>query len=431
MAESLKQRLKPFYRRRWLPFVRKTATLIFSLGLDLAKAVGIIQPAQPGDPESFLIINLAGHLGDAVMLLPMIEALRLAHPTARIELAVEAAAAPLFRHIAILDEVHALRLGSHPPTTLRLSSIRAAAILRAWWPMRHSLRPTTVILPRWGDDLFRSTTFAYLTQAPRRIGFASNVNPAEVPAPYRDALLTELVRGGSGMHEPARFVSLLEQANLIPLVDLGAVSTSPIACLAELAHSLDWPQLSTRLGLAPEQPFAVIAPGASMQRRVWPIANWLPIIEALAARGLKTILLAGPSDAATARQLQELAPSDTILAAGVTTLPESVTLIAHAAIFLGNDSGPGHLAGALAIPSIILFIAEPGCDPNLPAAPERVRPLGPIVQVLRPSACTPPCTGSCSAEEAHCIRTITPSALLPLLAASNSAPTNGTPTRSD
>lgn len=417
--QTLRRRLKPFYRTRWLPFVRASATLLFRAAVQLARAFGVIRPAEPGDPQSFLVINLAGHIGDTVMLLPMIEALRRAHPTARLEVAVESGAAPLLREITLIDEVHAFRLGSTPPTTPTLSIQRAAAIMRLWWPGRHELRPTTVILPRWGDDLFRSTTLAYLTQAPRRIGFASNVLPCTVSAPYRERLLTQLVHGGSGMHEPARFVFLLQQAGLIPPTDLTAISTSATPSLLQAAHRPDWPPLAQRLGLSPILPYAVIAPGASMPRRIWPVENWLPVIDTLCAAGMQTLILAGPSDAETARKLHALAPGKTILAAGTTTLLESAAVIAHAQFFLGNDSGPGHLAGALGIRSIILFIAEPGCDPNGPAAPERVRPAGPHVTCLRPPACIPPCTGSCTAAQAHCILTITPEAVAPFLTSNN------------
>lgn len=411
MADSLRRRLKPFYRNRLLPIVRSVATAIFRLGVDVAAsmgAMGAMGSRRRVDAESFLIVNLAGHLGDTVMLLPMIEALRRAHPEARIEAAVEAAAAPLLRQVETIDRVHAFKLPGQPPTTLWLSIARAAAILRQWWPLRRDLRPSTVILPRWGDDLFRSTTLGYLTQAPRRIGFASNVLGGMPAAPYRDALLTRLVGGGSGMHEPARFVYLLEQAALIPPSDPGAVSASSVESLCAAVRKLDFAALSLRLGLP--QRYAVLAPGASMPRRVYPIESWLPAIEQLARKGLQTVLLAGPADAAIARRLHALCSRSglTTVLAGTTTIAESAAILSCAEGFLGNDSGPGHLAGALGTPSIVLFIAEPSCDPNLPAAPERVRPVGPHLQVLRPERCLPPCAASCTASEAHCIAAIAP-----------------------
>jgi len=47
-----------------------------------------------------------------------------------------------------------------------------------------------------------------------------------------------------------------------------------------------------------------------------------------------------------------------------------------AGVFLGNDSGPGHLAGTLGLPTLVLFG---------PTDPARWRPLGPRVRVIRRS----------------------------------------------
>jgi ADP-heptose:LPS heptosyltransferase len=220
------------------------------------------------------------------------------------------------------------------------------------------------------------------------------------------------------MHEPARFVFLLQQAGLIPATDLAAVSLSGSSCLAAVAASVPWEPVSRRAGLTLQDRFAVIAPGASMPRRVWPIDRWLPIMEYLAMRGLRVVLLAGRSDAGVASELFRMAVERdrlrkrTILLAGQTTIPESVALIAHAEHFFGNDSGPGHIAGALGIPSTILFITDATVDPNDPAAPERVRPLGAYTQCVRPDACLSPCVGSCTAPTAHCITGITSEAVL-------------------
>jgi ADP-heptose:LPS heptosyltransferase len=408
LLKRLRRLLKPLYQTRWLPFVRATLTHAFRLAVLLARSVGIIRPASASAPESFLIINLAGHLGDTIMLIPILEALRAAHPHARIELAVEAAAAPILRPLDILDQVHAFRLGSIPPTTLRLAFARTLAVIRLWWPIRRQLRPTTTIVPRWGDDLFRSSTLAYLIHGPIRIGFAANVDPDRPPATYRDHLFTQLAHGGSNTSEAMKYLSLILQTGLIPSIpDLRLLLQMHSPALQRAAAQPDWPALAALFRIPLDAPFAVIAPGASMPRRIYPVELWLPVIAALTQRGIPTVLLGGPADAATAQALHAFAPS-TILSAGTTTLLESAAILAHAKLFLGNDSGPAHLAAALGIPTTVLYIADPTCNPNHPATPERVAPFGPHVTILRPANCLPPCIGACSAPEAHCLRTIAP-----------------------
>ena len=392
--------------------VKLAGSQAFRLLVKMSSALHLLpyeKSLGPDAPERFLLINLAGHLGDAVMLLPTVEALRRAHPTARIEYAVETSAAPLLRLVPALDHVYALKLGSKPPLSAWRSWQRAVHISYLYWrSMRHAL-PTTCIVLRWGDDLFRSTILAYLTQAPRRIGFASDVlTPGDPADHFRDALLTDAVHGGQKMHEAAKFLFLLQHSALIPSGDPQSIIAEPSASLQSIASCADWPALAAKLNIDPKRRFAVIAPGASMPRRVWPLDHWVRVTQSLSDFGVSVVLLSGPSDAATAQELQGLLSQQSLpstLVAGITTLPESVTLLSHATIFLGNDSGPGHVAGALGTPSVILFATLPGCDQDSPGTPERNRPTGPSVQTCRPAKALPPCTHICLARTAHCITT--------------------------
>lgn len=376
---------------RFRYLVKVAGSQMFRLLVKLACALHVLpraKPLAPGSPQRFLLINLAGHLGDAVMLLPAVEALRRAHPQARIEYAIEAGAASLLRMVPSVDHVYALKLGSKPPISARLSWKRAVHISYLYWrTMRHAL-PTTCIVLRWGDDLFRSTILAYLTQAPCRIGFASDVlTPGRPVDRFRDALLTQAVHGGQEMHEAAKFLLLLQHTSLIPDGDTQRAVAEPITSMKHIANHADWSALAEKLAIDLEKPFAVIAPGASMPHRVWPLEKWVTVIQDLHDFGLDIVLLSGPSDTAIARQLQTLFSGQLVsstLVAGVTSLPESVTLLSHATLFLGNDSGPGHVAGSLGTPSVILFATLPGCDPDEPGTPERNRPIGPAVRTIRP-----------------------------------------------
>jgi len=135
-------------------------------------------------------------------------------------------------------------------------------------------------------------------------------------------------------------------------------------------------------------------------------------MDELFVSGFTVALLAGGSDAHVARQLYDLTPvsrrSQTALVAGITNLQESTCLIAQSQLFMGNDSGPGHIAGALCVPCVILFITAKGADPDGPSAPERVRPMGKRVVCCRPKRTIAPCSGYCTADCPHCILQIEP-----------------------
>lgn len=415
LKRLLKPILMPAYQAS-LPLLGWLGTSIFRWSVDLARTLRFLpQPGctSPDVQERFLIVSLTPHLGDAIMHMPMIEALRKAHPNARIELAVEAGAAPLLRMMPILDHVYALKLGHVPPTTPWLATKRSLNVVRCYWQEMRQSAPTVCLVPRWGVDFFRSNTLAYLTGAPRRIGFASDVEAAQqYPAHYRDTLFTELVRGGSGIHEPEKFCLLLQKAQLIPEAEIGEASTSIIASLQQIAVATDWAALAARIKVDTSRPLAVIAPGASQTKRVWPIQFWAEVMEYLRIAGMQVVLLSGAQDASIAHKLHEYTGEWATLIAGRTSLTESVTLLSQATLFLGNDSGPGHVAGALGVPSVILFIATKDVDPDVSSAPERIRPIGPRVVICRPSQCIAPCIQSCEASEAHCIKMVLPSEII-------------------
>jgi ADP-heptose:LPS heptosyltransferase len=170
-----------------------------------------------------------------------------------------------------------------------------------------------------------------------------------------------------------------------------------------MAARQDWKLLSARTGIESSEPFAVIAPGASAPNRIWPPERWLAVMHTLEAEGLPVVILSGPQDVAVARQLHALGGGRATLLAGSTSLLESLSVVAHATIFLGNDSGPGHMAGALGVPSVILFSTGEGTHIDGPSMPERIRPAGPGVRVVRPSRPAPPCTNLCECGTPHCI----------------------------
>lgn len=412
LKRVLKPVLGPIYHKIYLPLLDRSAILTFRWSVNLARMLRILPQAAskaPGGQERFLIVSLTSHLGDTVLKMPMIESLRREHPHAWIECAVEAGSAPLLQRMAAIDYVYALKLGSTPPITRSLSLQRTMRIVRCYWQQMRQSSPTICVMPRWGDDLFRSNMLGYLTGAPRRIGFASDVSAAQQrPLPYRDALLTDRIQGGRGVHEAAKSCLLLQNAGLIRQSDAMEAGARVLTSLKHIADVADWPALATRTGVDLTVPFAVIAPGASMPKKIWPIELWAQVMQDLRAKGLQVVVLSGAQDAETARQLHEHSGGWATLIAGETSLEESVGLISHAKLFLGNDSGPGHVAGALGVPTVILFISEEGYDPDGPWNPQRIHPIGPHVAFCRPSKCLPPCVLCCEASEAHCIKTIQP-----------------------
>jgi len=100
----------------------------------------------------------------------------------------------------------------------------------------------------------------------------------------------------------------------------------------------------------------IVHPGAGSAAKRWPPEGFASTVEAAAAdRALIVAVHQGPADgepvAALVRQLA--AP----LVLEEPGLPALAGALAHAAGYVGNDSGVSHLAGAVGIPAVVVFVA--------------------------------------------------------------------------
>jgi len=102
-------------------------------------------------------------------------------------------------------------------------------------------------------------------------------------------------------------------------------------------------------------PLVALHPGATDARRRWPPERLGAVADVLAARGAQVVVLGGRGDAdLVARVLgaASCAPAD--LSGGL-SLAGLVGVLARADLFLGNDSGPRHVAGAVGTATVGVF----------------------------------------------------------------------------
>ena len=103
------------------------------------------------------------------------------------------------------------------------------------------------------------------------------------------------------------------------------------------------------------RPWLFVHPGAGSVAKQWPAEAFARAITTVAARARLNVLVhQGPADAAAVAALRQHL-GDGALALVNPSLPALAGAIAHADLFLGNDSGVSHLAAALGVPAIVLF----------------------------------------------------------------------------
>jgi ADP-heptose:LPS heptosyltransferase len=121
--------------------------------------------------------------------------------------------------------------------------------------------------------------------------------------------------------------------------------------------------------------FAVFHLGAGRSYRQWPLTFFIALGKKMHERytDIIPVIVGGADDAAMALQFSAAVPG-AINAAGKLSIPQTYELLKTAVLFVGSESGPAHLAGALGVPTLVFMSRWSGIS--------RWKPLGSRVTVL-------------------------------------------------
>ena len=262
-------------------------------------------------------------IGDAVMSLPFLRALRRAHPSDSLAVLARRGPAAIYRAEASTDEV--LLRASFLSDVVTLSRGRFD---EAW------------LLP----NSFRAGLYAFASGAKRRIGYATD---------RRGALLTHPLPAPAGTGHQLRDYDALLAAQGIAPDDGPPRLPLPEAAVRRADAALSAAGLSGFVALCPGSAFAVT--------KRWPADRYAALADALAERGLPCAILIGPGERELgARVAASARTAPPVLGADLDPV-ELAAVLARARCAVTNDSGPMHLAGAVGTPVVAFFGAtDPG-----------------------------------------------------------------------
>lgn len=160
----------------------------------------------------------------------------------------------------------------------------------------------------------------------------------------------------------------------VPALDPGAAPDDPrpLWIDGELERAR-WARLVNTLGLdadpedvgiaVPESPApvsgaAVVHVGAFYGSREWPEERFAAVAQSLAREGHRVVFTGGASEADRARRIAERAGTGEVLA-GAIDLTEFAAVVADAEVLVTVDTGAAHLASAYGIPSVVIFGPAP------------------------------------------------------------------------
>ncbi|MGA2093323.1 MAG: glycosyltransferase family 9 protein [Sedimentisphaerales bacterium] len=284
-----------------------------------------------GQPKNILIIKPSA-LGDIVLALPALSALRHSFPQAKISWLVRPEFADLLQGHPDLDE-------------LILFDRR---LLGKWWYQWKANVELKRLFNRLYNErfdlvfdfqgLFRTGFFGWITGSKRRFGMAGAREFAHLF--YTD----KIPQDSSCIHLVDYYLKMVASAGA---QHCGIEFKLPQDTKAdEAVRKL---LLSKKVNI---ENYVVLVPGAAQPEKRWPIERFAELAKKISLRFGSSIVAIGSQGE---RDYIGKIGGEIINMAGRTTIRELISLVKGASLVISNDTGPGHIAAALGVPVVMIF----------------------------------------------------------------------------
>lgn len=325
-------------------------------------------------PYNQILVRATNWIGDAVMSLPALRALRERFPQASISILARPWVADLYRRESFCDQLIPY----------------AARGLAAKWRAARDLRQLEFDCVILLQNAFEAAAIAFLADIPERIGYARDA---------RSFLLTRSIPvprpGEIPKHERYYYLELLHRAGIINTLP----GNQPI--VLEAAPAAREAGLTRFRALDMGDIVIGVSPGAAYgNAKRWPAERFAEAANRLARELNATVAVFGSNAerslcASVTRAIT--APARNF--AGETTLAEFIDLAAACRAYLTNDSGAMHIASALGVPTVAIF----GATDDLATGP-----TGSLARVVRePVECSPCLKRECPIDH-RCMTRVEP-----------------------
>jgi len=348
------------------------------------------------EPREILVVQLAD-LGDVVLSGPFLRNLRTFMPRSKIVLAVHPGMVNIVEKCPYVDEIVPFNYRSFTDwNSAFCGSIR-------WWLKGFALafrvfskhRFDLAVSLRWNDDAPQAASLILMAAsgAPRRVAYINSPNAHQLPGRNGvNRLITDGLERGAEKHEVEYQMDLLRFLG-------GQPEDTSLEVWTTAEDDRKARDVLAAHGIASGDLTIALAPGARWEFRRWPADRFVELARWLQdAYDAKILILAGRSETALAAEIERELPSDrTVNLAGQTTMREMAAVLKSCRFFVGNDSGPMHVAVAAGVSAVGLFG---------PGEYNRFKPWGPAHAVVQLGLTCNPCSQNCLFSQARCIRGI-------------------------
>ncbi len=189
---------------------------------------------------------------------------------------------------------------------------------------------------------FRSGMLSMLARIPKRVGFAKSDG---------SIFYTKRIERPVDKPEPERMLELLKQS------PEDKIEPCPTEIFPGEQREATAIKILRDLGIDEKTKYATIAPGSVWGTKRYPVDLYGEVIKLMLSEGIveSVVLIGGPEDAGLCSIISDDVGKGTFSAAGKCDILTSAAIISKSRIFIGNDSGPGHLAAAVKTPVVSIF----------------------------------------------------------------------------
>ncbi|HEY0385637.1 MAG TPA: lipopolysaccharide heptosyltransferase II [Pyrinomonadaceae bacterium] len=328
-----------------------------------------------------IVVRGTNWVGDAVMTVPALRALRALLPQAHITLATRPWARGLFDDADFIDE---LLIYERRPRDLRAVHRQT----REWRRRRFDL---AVLF----QNAFEAALIAAAARVPARLGYATD---------GRRFLLTHpllLPAWRSERHEVFYYLNIvaeLERALFGTKEIEGRAPDDTLRVSPE--RQAEARALLSAHGVQKERTLIALCPGSTNSRaKRWPAERFAALADQLIEEADAEVLLVGsPDELEVSVQVSAAMRHRPVMLTGETDLRQAVAVLSLASAVVTNDTGPAHIAAALGRPTLVIFG---------PTDPRTTRPFSEKAEIIRrPPECAPCMLRECPIDH-RCMTAIT------------------------
>ena len=325
-----------------------------------------------------VVVRGTNWVGDSVMTVPALRALRRVLPEAEITLAIRPGTQGLFADAEFMDNILVYD---------RRGLLSVMPQVRKW---RQGAFDLAILF----QNAFEAALIPFLAGVPLRLGYATEARQPMLTHPV------SLPDWRTSRHEVFYYLYLITALEQLLFGTSSICEQEPDAGL-ELSESRK--EEATRLlnshGVTSESKLVAICPGSINSRaKRWPAEAYAALADLLIEDHSQVLLIGSKEEMDVSQQVMMRMRHQAIVLTGQTSLDQITAVLGLVDLVVTNDTGPAHVAAALGRPTLVIFG---------PTNPLTTRPFSLQAEILRhPPECAPCMLRDCPIDH-RCMTAIT------------------------